>query len=368
MTDFGAFRSLFPALERFVWLNTATVAPGARPVLDALARAEREWEEGRFDWQAWEAEADATRSLFGRLIGAGPSDIALVHSVSEAAATVARSLAGGRVVVGAREFRSNLFPWLQLRERGLEVVEVPATDGVVRTRALVEAIDERTTLVAVTEVQSANGFRVRLGQIARRAKEVGARLFVSVMQSLGALRFDVRDDAPDFVVSHGYKWLLAPRGAAWLYVRHDRLDELQPLAANWKTVADPYADYYGGPLTLAPGARRLDTSLAWFPWIGAKAALELLLSYDASAIEARCLALARSFRDGARDLGYALVPEEAPTHIVGVAVTDPEPLRARLAERRVIGAVRGGFLRLGFHAFNDESDVAAALDALRLSA
>lgn len=367
------FRALFPALERYVWLNTATVAPGARPVLDALRRVEREWEEGTFDWQAWEAEAHATRPLFARMIGAEPSSVALVHSVSEAAGTVARSLpssknprgrSGGRVVVGAREFRSNLFPWLQLRERGFDVVEVPATDGVVRTEALVDAIDPRTVLVAVTEVQSLNGFRVRLGEIARRAREVGARLFVSVMQSLGALRFDVREHEPDFVVTHGYKWLLGPRGAAWVYVRPDRLDETAPLAANWKSVADPYAEYYGGPMVLAPDARRLDTSLAWFPWVGAKAALELLLSYDPAAIEARCLGLARAFREEASALGFALVPEEAPSHIVGVRVPDPEGLRRRLAARNVIAAVRGGFLRIGFHAFNDESDLAAALAAL----
>lgn len=374
MTDWKKFREQFPALERYVWLNTATVAPGARPVLEALARAEREWEEGTFDWQAWEAEAHATRPLFAWMIGAETSSVALVHSVSEAAATVARSLpsskdprgrSGGRVVVGAREFRSNLFPWLQLRERGFDVVEVPATDGVVRTEALVDAIDARTVLVAVTEVQSLNGFRVRLGEIARRAREVGARLFVSVMQSLGALRFDVREHEPDFVATHGYKWLLGPRGAAWLYVRPDRLAETAPLAANWKSVAEPYAEYYGGPMLLAPDTRRLDTSLAWFSWIGAKAALELLLSYDAAAIEARCLGLARAFRDDARALGFALVPEEAPSQIVGVQVPDPEGLRRRLAERNVTAAVRGGFLRIGFHAFNDESDLEAGLAALK---
>ncbi len=88
MGDLASFRALFPALERLTYLNTAG-APAARPVLDALRRAEREWEEGTFDWQAWEAEAHATRALFARLIGARASSVALTSSVSEAAATVA---------------------------------------------------------------------------------------------------------------------------------------------------------------------------------------------------------------------------------------------------------------------------------------
>src|SRR5918992_574151 len=140
-----------------------------------------ERESGEFSWQGWEEEADATREIFARLIGDRDGPVSLVSSVAEAAATVAASLTSGRVVVGAREFQSNLFPWLALRDRGFDVVEVPADgDGVVRTDALVEAIDRRTVLVAVTEVQSSNGFRVRLQDLGARCREVGARLFVDL--------------------------------------------------------------------------------------------------------------------------------------------------------------------------------------------
>lgn len=325
-----------------------------------------EWASGLFDWQAWEGEADATRPLFARLIDAQPSSIALLGSVSEAAATVARSLRPpGRIVVGAREFRSNLAPWLALRQSGFEVVEVPPNEsGVVTTNALLSAIDAHTTLIAITEVQSANGFRVRMRELAERAHAVGARVFLSAMQSLGVLRTSVREYEPDFLVAHGYKWLLAPRGAAWLYVRPDRISDLEPLAPSWKSVPDPLADYYG-QAPLASDARKLDMSLAWFSWVGAKAALELLLSLSPEAVESRALALAREFRESAEGAGLALGPAEEPSQIVAVVVPDPEELRSRLARERIIAAVRGGYLRVGFHGFNDRSDVHAALEALR---
>lgn len=362
-TDFGAFRALFPVFEHRVWLNTATAAPAARPVLEALRGAEEEWSDGRFDWQAWEAQAHATRATFARLAGAAEADVALMHSLSEAAATVARSLPAGRVVVGAREFRSNLFPWLALEARGFDVAVVGDTDGVVPGERLADAIDEETVLAAVTEVQSSNGFRADLGAIAARCRETGARLFVNGTQSLGAIAWEPAM-RPDYLAVHGYKWLLAPRGAAWLAVRPDRLAELEPLAPNWKSVPDPYGEYYGEPLALAPDARKLDTSLPWLPWVGARPALELVAALDAKDVEARCLALARAFREGAAAAGFRLVPEELPSHIVGVTVGDPEGLEERLRAHRVVVAVRGGFVRVGFHAFNDERDVDAALRAL----
>jgi selenocysteine lyase/cysteine desulfurase len=364
VTHLATFRSLFPALERVTYLNTATAAPGAAPVLDALRRVQSEWEAGEFSWQGWEAEGEATRELFGRLVGGAGEDVALLTSVAEAAATVAASLPFGRVVVGEREFTSNLFPWLALRDRGYDVVEVPAKDGVVRTEELLETIDDDTVLVAVTEVQSSNGFRVRLEDLGRRCGEVGARLFVDGCQSLGALRLDAMDARVDYVAAHGYKWLLAPRGAAWLWVRPGRLDELKPLAPNWKSIPDPYTEYYGGPLTLAPTARKLDAPMAWFSWPGAKVALELLAGLDPAAVERRCLELAAAFREEAAGRGFVLVPEDAPTQVLGIRISDPKALRERLLARKVIGAVRADLLRLGFHAYNDESDVAAALDAL----
>jgi selenocysteine lyase/cysteine desulfurase len=355
-------RGLFPALERVTYLNSATTSPASVPVLEALRRVQDEWASGEFSWQGWEAEAEETRELFGRLVGGRGEHVALLGSVAEAAATVGQSLQPpGRIVVGAREFQSNLLPWLALEQRGFDVVQIPPTDGVVRTEALVQAIDDDTALVAVSDVQSATGFRVHLEEIAAACKQHGARLFVDAIQSLGALRFV---PGADYVAAHAYKWLLGPRGATWLWISPDRLEELTPLAPSWKTVSEPYVDYYGGPVELPLHARRVDIPLAWQIWPAVLAALRTITSLDAAEVEAHCLSLARAFREEATSRGFRLVPEELPSQIQALAVGDPEALKQRLKEHRVIGAVRGDALRLGFHAYNDESDLATALEAL----
>lgn len=357
-------RQAVPALERLVWLDTPAAAPAATPVVDALRQALDDWESGAFDSLAWEGQAQQARELFAHLIHVPVETVALTTSLAEAAAVVARSVERGSVVVAETEFRSNLFPWLALRDRGIPVLEACQSGGRSRSEALLETIDKSTELVAVSEVISATGERVDLPMLRGRCREVGARLFVNLTQSLGALRFDADTIGADYVAVHGYKWLLAPRGAGWLHVRSDRLEALHPLTPGWRTSPDPHREYFGGPFELPADARRLDTSFAWLPWIGARAALTLTASLDAGEIEAQALRLAATFRARAEAAGRRCISLGAPSQIVALEVQDPHRIRAELEQRRVVASVRGNLLRFGFHGFNNDADVDAAFDAL----
>jgi selenocysteine lyase/cysteine desulfurase len=186
-----------------------------------------------------------------RYLGVPEAHVALMGSAAEAAATVAASLPGrgGSVVVGDSEFRSNLFPWLALEARGYRIVRVPV-GGAGRTGSLLAAIDEQTVLIAVSHVLSADGERTDLGRLRAAADSVGARIFADDMQSLGVLSVGLAASLPDYLAVHGYKWLLCPRGAAWLVTRH--YGELRPLMPSWKSAAD--GGYFGGSLRLAAGA------------------------------------------------------------------------------------------------------------------
>jgi selenocysteine lyase/cysteine desulfurase len=362
--DPDQFRALFPALASSIHLNTAAAPPGATPVVDAVQRGLDDWHRGTFSWRAWEEEAEATRSLFGQLIGVDPETVALVPSLAEAAAAVAASLPVGRVVVGEAEFRSNLFPWMALSTRGFDVQLVPAgVDGTISTARLLEALDERTVLLAISETQSLNGYRVDVAALARAARDAGARLFVNLTQSLGALRYDAAAVDADFVAVHGYKWMLAPRGAGWLHVHPRRLGEVAPIVPSWKT-ADPQSELYGPPYRPAPGARRLDASLAWLSWLGAKAALELLGELNRERTEAHCLALAAHLRTRLKEAGIRTTPVELPTQIVGVEVEAPERVAGVLAKRRIVTGLRGRLIRIGFHAFNTRAEVDVTAEIL----
>lgn len=358
------FRALFPATARYTWLDSPGSPPSARPVAEALRAALDDWLAGDFDWLAWDAVPEQVRHQFAEFLGVAATDVALMGSVAEAAATVAATLPPGRIVVADEEFRSNLFPWTQLDPAMHQVVRVPSRDGAVRTEDLVAACAEGTVLVAVSEVLSGNGVRADLPALRTAADRVGARVFVDASQSLGALHVDMSVVRPDYLAVHGYKWMLCPRGAAWLAVRPDRQGELRPLSPSWKSTPAPHA-YFGGTLQPSVGAARCDASPAWLSWLGAAAALRLHLDLDPVRAEHHCTSLAASFLAGAAELGLSPVAAGAPSQIAVVSLPDPAGTAQRLRQRRVRATILGDRLRVGFHYFNDEQDVRQVLDALR---
>jgi len=353
---------MFPALARQAWLDTAASAPGATPVTSALASAIASWHEGLLGAADWEAAAPRVRVAFARYLNVREEHVALMGSVAEAAATVAASLPSrdGTIVVDDGEFRSNLFPWLALGAHGYRIIRV-AAGAMGRTEALLRAIDERTTLIAVSHVLSADGERADLTRLRAAADAVGARIFADVTQSLGVLGCGVAASSLDYLAAHGYKWLLCPRGAAWLVTPH--YAELRPLMPSWKSAAD--GGYFGGALRLADGAARCDTSPAWLSWIGAEAAIGLLSALPAEAVERHSLGLASAFRDGAVQAGAMPVSTGRPSHIVAVRVQNPDSVSARLRTAGVRARMLGDRLRVGFHYFNNDEDVETALRALR---
>ncbi|MEU4231016.1 aminotransferase class V-fold PLP-dependent enzyme [Nonomuraea sp. NPDC026600] len=353
------FRELFPALRSTVWLDTPGAPPGVRPVVEAMRETLAAWSSGEFDWLEWDAAAEQARVLFARLTGVAPGTVSTLGSLGEAAAMVAASLPPGRIVVPAEEFQSNLFPWFARHE----VVTVPARGGTTRVEDLIRALDERVSLLAVSEVTSREGQRLDLAALRAATDRVGARLFVNLTQSLGVLRFDAARIRPDYFAVHGYKWLLCPRGAAWLVTRPDRLSELKPLVPGWKSTNPPY-QYFGGPANLAQDARRGDASPAWFSWIGAKAALELLTSLDADQVERHCLGLAGQLTDQARAIGLRRVTDGPGSHIVVLHTDKADRVALRLREHGVRATALSDRIRFGFHYFNEEPDVVATMRAL----
>jgi selenocysteine lyase/cysteine desulfurase len=341
------------------WLDTPACPPGAGPVVEALRDTLSAWSCGDFDLPTWESATAEARVLFARLVGVDPATVSTLGSLAEAVATVAASLPPGRIVLPAQEFRSNLFPWSARHD----VVTVPAHGGTTRVDDLIAALDERVSLLAVSEVTSREGQRLDLPALRAATDRVGARLFVNLTQSLGVLHFDAAKVRPDYFAVHGYKWMLCPRGAAWLVTRPDRLDELQPIAPNWTSTGPPYG-YFGGPADLAADAARCDASPAWFSWIGANAALRLLSSLDGADVERHCLALAGHLTEQLQAIGMRRVADGPPSHIVTLYADDAERIAGRLRACGVRATALADRIRFGFHYFNNERDVRAAVRAL----
>ncbi|MFI5927975.1 aminotransferase class V-fold PLP-dependent enzyme [Micromonospora sp. NPDC051543] len=328
------------------WLNTASYGLPPEPGWTALQDSLAQWRVGSTSWEGWGESVQRSRTAFAGLIGVPDVDVAVGATVSQMLAPVAASLpAGATVVVPDIEFTSNLFPWLVQQERGITVRTVPV-DG------LVDAIDADTDVVAFSLVQSSDGAVAAYDEIVAAARAQGALVVVDATQACGWLPFD--GSRADVVAVGGYKWLMNPRGTAYAYLAPALRERLRPDAAGWFAGQDPHASYYGLPLRLADDARRFDISPAWFSWVGAAPAMDLVAEIGVPAIQAHNVALANRFLTG-------LGRPAGDSAIVAVDVPDAEQ---RLAAAGIRAAVRAGRVRASFHLYSTEADVDAALTAL----
>jgi selenocysteine lyase/cysteine desulfurase len=328
------------------YLNTASYGLPPRPAWDALQAALDDWRTGRTSWERWGDSTEQARASFARLISVDRSTVAVGATVSGLVGLVAASLPDGSHVLAPEvEFASTLFPFLAQAHRGVTVRMVAASE-------LADAIDDSIDIVAFSAVQMATGEVADLAAIAAAAAAYGAMTLVDATQACGWLPLD--GARFDVVVAAGYKWLLSPRGTAFMSVSRDRLDTIVPLTASWYGGEDVHASYFGPPLRLATDARRLDTSPAWHSWIGAAAAMTVIEEIGVDAIHAHDLGLANSFRAG---LGL----EASDSAIVFV---DAPGAEERLERAGIRAAVRNGRVRTSWHVYNSDADVALALAAL----
>jgi selenocysteine lyase/cysteine desulfurase len=270
------------------YLNTASFGLPPKPAWDALQAALADWREGRTSWEHWCDATERSREHFAALVGMPQERVAAAANVSYLVGAVAASLReGSRVLVPEVDFSSLTWPFLA--GGGLEVRSAPI-------ERLAEEIDSATDVVAFSAVQSSDGTVADLASIAEAARDAGVFTVVDATHAVGWLPLDAsRFDA---VACSAYKWLMSPRGTAFLALSKRALEQTRPSAANWYAAEDPFGHFYDPELRLAADARRLDLSPAWFSWVGTEPALKIVRDVGVEQIHAHDVALANRFRAG----------------------------------------------------------------------
>lgn len=327
-----------------VYCNTASYGLPPRPGWDALQAALADWRGGRTSWEHWGQSTEDARAAFARLVSVDVSRVAVGSTVSELVGCAVTALPpGARVVVPDIEFTSTLFPLL-VQER-LRVRTVPPS-------RLAEAVAEGADAVAFSAVQMSTGELVDLEAVLAAAASTDAVTLCDATQALGWLPMDAgRFDA---LVCGAYKWLMSPRGSAFLTVSERLLERVVPHSAGWYAGQEVHQSYFGPPLRLAHDARRLDLSPAWFSWVGTLPALKVIEQIGVAAIHEHNLALANRFR-----AGVGLGP--ADSAIVSIELPGAAE---RLQRAGIIAAMRGGRLRTSWHVYNDTADVDRVIEVL----
>ncbi|MET7763828.1 aminotransferase class V-fold PLP-dependent enzyme [Streptomyces sp. NPDC005393] len=332
------------------YLNTASsgLIP-ARSVAAMKAALDDAAAGGRFIDQAFEAVEEA-RAAYARLVGVPARQVAAGASVAVYAGMIAASLPPGAEVLAAEgDFSSLVNPFAVRRDLKLRTVPL---------EEIAEAVRPGTALVAVSAAQSADGRIADLDALRAAARAHGARTLVDYSQAVGWLPVSAAE--ADYTVCVGFKWLLCPRGVAFLTVPED-LGGLTPVFAGWVAGEKPWDSCYGPVAELAHSARRFDESPSLYSYVAARHSLALIEELGTEAIAAHDRALADRFRAGVTELGHQAIaaPGSAIVSVPGLGEAAP-----RLAEADVHVSARAGNLRASFHLYNTAAEVDRLLEAL----
>ncbi|HTI74554.1 MAG TPA: aminotransferase class V-fold PLP-dependent enzyme [Mycobacterium sp.] len=344
MTTREAFGAEFAGAEGF--LNSPTYGLPPQFLIDALQLAITQWQDGTMEVPSFDDYVRDGRAGYAALTGVPVGSVVMGGNVSGALGLVAAAVPdGSRVATVAGEFTSTTFPFAAQAGRGVTITELPAAD-------LVSAAAD-FDVVTASLVQSANGAVLDIDALRNTVAGTDTLTVIDVTQALGWKQADVA--WADVTVAAVYKWLLAPRGTAWMSVS-DRVSRIMtPHAANWYAGEEPWQTIYGLPLRLAGDARRFDVSPTWFSALGAGLTLPWLASLDGAAVEAHALGLANRVRT-------ELALPQQDSAIVSIPIADAAD---KLRAAGIRASIRAGAVRVGFHLYNTEDDLDRLLDALR---
>jgi selenocysteine lyase/cysteine desulfurase len=315
-------------------------------LIDALQDCIAGWQAGTMEASSFDEPVRAGRAGYAALTGVPVDSVAMGGNVSAVLGLVAAAVPdGSRVATLAGEFTSTTFPFAAQAGRGVTVTEL-APEELVSTAADFD-------VVTASLVQSANGAVLDVDALRNAVAGTDTLTVIDITQALGWKQVDV--GWADVTAAAVYKWLLAPRGTAWMSLSDRVAQIMTPHVANWYGGEDPWQSIYGLPLRLAGSARRFDASPAWFSVLGAGLTLPWLASLDTAAIEAHSVGLAIRVR-------VELDLPQQDSAIVSIPIADAAD---KLPAAGIRASVRAGAVRVGFHLYNTDDDLDRLLDALR---
>lgn len=389
-------RDQFPGLDEKTFLDAACVSLAPTVAVEAIRSflemtlrcSNRSSTEHHIVMDQQRAEA---RPQLARLINAHADEIALVESTTHGLSIAAQALPlgrGDRVLLSDLEFIQVALPWSQKqREVGIEVDVVPSRQGVIHIQDIAERLTPRTKVVAISSVQWSNGFRCDLAALSRLCRDRRVWLVVDAIQHLGAMPMDVQVTPVDLLVCGGHKWLNAPFGCGFLYIRREVMDHLKPPLAGYLSLQTPrggWGRYFQTP-SITPvqphplvtqEARRYEIGgTANYPGaIGLAASVNLINALGPARIAEHIYALTDYLIAGLQTLGVQIVTpleRESRAGIVTFSIGSAQQnvtLMERLLDHNVLVSVRYtsqvGGVRVSCHLFNSPDDIDRLLNVV----
>ncbi|HZM05088.1 MAG TPA: aminotransferase class V-fold PLP-dependent enzyme [Candidatus Saccharimonadales bacterium] len=371
-------RHEFPVTRAKVFLAHAAVAPLPRRVAEAIGAAALRSTEGDQEEAVTLADIQATRALAARLLRAQPEEIAFVGPTSIGLSFVASGLPlrkGDNILIYFDDYPSNVYPWMALAEKGVEVRLLNVREyGRIRSIDVLGQCDEQTRLVALASNHFVAGFRPDLDAIGKALRLRNILFCVDGIQTVGAFPTDVAQI--DFLAADAHKWMLGPCGAGIFYVRKSLQSKLRPTVYGWHNVRCP--NFVAQEQLVYPeDARRYEAGSANLMGLtGMKAAMELLLEIGVENIAARLLTLRGLLVPALQAKGWTVLQADAPPQNASGIVTFHRPetdmaaLHHKLRAANIETSLRTDrngrhYIRVTPHFYNADEEIHRLLEQVR---
>jgi selenocysteine lyase/cysteine desulfurase len=370
-------RHEFPVVKEHIYLAHAGVCPLPRRVTEAIHRYSS-------DCTLQDQEAilpdrlpSRSRELAARILNVQADEIAFVGPTSLGLSAVASGLnlrKGDNILIYFDDYPSNVYPWMALAEKGVQVRLLNVKQlGRIRAIDVEGQVDENTRFVALGSCHFVAGWRIEVEAIGRFLRERDIAFCVDGIQTAGA--FPTPFNEADFMAADAHKWLLGPCAAGILYVRKEWQDRLKPTSLGWNNVRCP--NYVAqGEIVFHKDARRYEAGTGnWLGLVGLHAAMEFLLELGIENIAAELLRKRAWLVLALREKGYAVLNADAPVENASAIIsfhrpgTDMAPIHAKLADAHVVTSLRADragnrYLRLSPHFYNTDAELQRVLALL----
>src|ERR1700722_4855005 len=319
-------RAAFPICRNKIFMAHAAVTALPRLVADAIIRFTEESAVNFQNFAALLKSIQETRTSAAHLIGASPEEIALIGPTSLGLSLFANGIdwrPGDEVICYLDDYPANVYPWLNLRSRGVTIRFLePAETGALTPQLVAEALTPKTRLVALASCSFLSGYRIDLQAIGKLLREKDILFSVDAIQTLGA--FPTTVEYVDFLSADAHKWMLGPLAIGIVYVRKECFDLCRPtLLGTWNVkapgfVAQAEIEFHPTAQRYEPGAMNV------LGIVGMKAAIDLLLAIGIARVGERILMITARLAGGLQRLGFtSLSSPEGPNASGIVTVSRP---------------------------------------------
>jgi selenocysteine lyase/cysteine desulfurase len=363
-------RAEFPVAADKVFLGHAGVCPLPRRVAEAVSHYSFNCTQGDQETLLPLYKLQRMREAAAKILGAERDEIAFVGPTTLGLSYVANGLPfrrGDNILIYHDDYPSNVYPWMGLAERGVEVRLMNVRElGKLRAIDVQGQVDENTRLVALASCHFITGWRINVPAIGKYLRERGILFCLDAIQTLGA--FPTPMEFVDFAAADAHKWLLGPCGAGIFYVRKALQEKLRPVVLGWNNVRCP--NYVAqDEITFTPGAQRFEAGTHnLLGLVGLHAAMDLILEVGVENIAAELLRKRAWLVPAIQEKGYTVLNATAPPENASGIVTFFQPgaemreLHGKLEENGIVASLRfdrrgQSYIRLSPHFYNTDEEL-----------